>query len=176
MTLTFRSVLFFFYLTPLAIANDLATVDFVDLDKYVGRWYEIARYPFSQQAGCHNTLAEYSKNDDGTITVKNSCRKGSFTGPESVAMGKARVTDAQTQAKLEVKFFFLAPWSDYWVIQRGAQYEYAVVSQPSRRYLWILSRTPAMEPSVYGNILRELEVNGFNLSRLEKTPQDWGRL
>lgn len=156
-----------------ADGNPVEAVKYVDLTRYVGTWYEIARFPFSQQTGCHNTTATYSLNEDQTIKVTNRCLKGSFEGPESVAVAKAKVVDPVSQAKLKVKFFFLAPWADYWVIRLGNNYEYAVVSQPSRRYLWILSRTPVMSPAVYDELVEDLQRNGFDVTKLEKTPQKW---
>lgn len=149
------------------------TVRYVELGRYVGTWFEIARFPFAQQRGCHNTTATYAFNDDGTIKVTNRCRKGSFTGRESVANAKAKVVDKVSNAKLKVKFFFLAPWADYWIIRLDEDYRYAVVSQPSRKYLWILSRTSVMDPVLYDKLVEGLAADGFDVSRLERTPQTW---
>ncbi len=157
----------------LADEKPVEAVKYVDLSRYVGTWYEIARFPFTQQNGCHNTTATYSLNDDETIKVTNRCRKGGFDGPESVAVAKAKVVDPISQAKLKVKFFILAPWADYWVIRLGNEYEYAVVSQPSRKYLWILSRTPTMDTHSYDEIVKSLREDGFDTTRLEETPQKW---
>lgn len=166
---------FLVLVSPFSLADDkpVEAVKYVDLQRYAGTWYEIARFPFTQQNGCHNTTATYTLNDDGTVKVTNRCRKGGFDGPESVAVAKAKVADPVSQAKLKVKFFFLAPWADYWVIRLGDDYEYAVVSQPSRKYLWILSRTPQMEATRYDEIVKGLQEDGFNMTRLEKTPQKW---
>lgn len=151
----------------------LDTVDYVDLSRYTGTWYEIARFPFGQQEGCYNTTANYQRNQDGTIKVTNRCRKGGFSGPESVAVAKAKVVDKTTNAKLKVKFFILAPWADYWIIRLGENYEYAVVSQPNRKFLWILSRTPQMDPAQYEDIVESLKADQFPVERLQKTPQQW---
>ncbi len=167
-TLMFTSISF-----SLAEEKPVEVVKQVDLQRYAGTWYEIARFPFTQQNGCHNTTATYTLRDNETVKVTNRCRKGGFDGPESVAVAKAKVTDPVSQAKLKVKFFFLAPWADYWVIRLGEDYEYAVVSQPSRKYLWILSRTPVMEAQSYDGIVRSLQDDGFDTTRLEKTPQKW---
>ncbi len=163
-------------LSTMGFSTGVTTVGHVDLEKYLGRWYEIARFPFKQQEGCHNTVAEYSKNEDGTIQVKNHCQKGSFKAPESIAIGTAHVVDAASNAKLKVRFFELGPWGDYWVIRLGEHYEYAVVSQPSQKFLWILSRTPSMNRALYNDIVGDLNANGFDTSLLEKTPQDWSGL
>ena len=147
-----------------------AVVPQVDLNRYMGVWYEIARFPFQVQEGCFATTATYALRPDGTVSVLNQCRKGSFEGQLSTAEGTARVVDATTNAKLTVTFFW--PFSgDYWIIDLGKDYEYAVVSVPSRQYLWILSRTPVLSEGVYNTILERLSGQGFDVRRLVKTPQ-----
>lgn len=148
----------------------LRTVPKVDLDRYLGKWYEIASFPQSFQRGCTATTAEYHRRSDGAIDVLNRCRKGSLDGPEKVARGRARVDDKATHAKLKVSFFG-SFWGDYWVIELGASYEYAVVGHPSRDYLWILSRTPTMEAGVYNDILARLMAHGYDVTRLRRTLQ-----
>lgn len=148
----------------------LPTVPSVDLERYLGTWYEIASYPQSFQEGCTGTTANYSREEDGTIKVVNRCRKGSLSGPEDVAEGKARVVDQASGAKLEVSFF--RPfWGDYWIIELGENYEYAVVGHPSRDYLWILARQPALPPRVYQEILSHVETMGYDPERLQRTVQ-----
>ena len=100
----------------------------------------------------------------------NRCRKGSLAGKEDSAKGLARVVDQTTNAKLEVSFF--RPfWGDYWIIDLGANYEYAVVGHPSRDYLWILSRAKTMDSTVYQGILGRLREQGYQVERLNRTPQ-----
>ena len=148
----------------------LQTVAQVDLDRYLGTWYEIANFPQSFQKGCTATTANYALRDDGEIDVVNACRKDSVEGPEKVARGRARVVDTSTNAKLEVSFF--RPfWGDYWVIDLGADYEYAVVGHPSRDYLWILARQPTMEHHVYDAIVARLAGMGYETGRLVRTVQ-----
>lgn len=148
----------------------LETVPKVELNRYLGSWFEIASFPQSFQRGCTGTQATYSLKDNGEIEVKNRCNKDSLDGPESIAIGRARVTDTTTNARLEVSFF--GPfWAPYWVIQLGDAYEYAVVGHPSRDYLWILSRRPTMDPEVYAGIISKLEAVGYEVGRLEKTVQ-----
>jgi apolipoprotein D and lipocalin family protein len=148
----------------------LETVSKVDLNRYVGTWYEIASYPQSFQKGCTGTTATYTLRDDGQIDVLNECRKGSLDGKEDSARGRARVVDRDTNAKLEVSFF--RPfWGDYWIIDLGPNYEYAVIGHPSRDYLWILSRTPTLDETTYEGISSRLEEKGYPLGRLEKTIQ-----
>ncbi|MGB8331949.1 MAG: lipocalin family protein [Polyangiales bacterium] len=148
----------------------LKTVSQVDLKRYLGTWYEIASYPQPFQKGCTHTTATYSPREDGQINVLNQCRNSSGKGKKDVAHGRARVVDRETNAKLEVSFF--GPfWGDYWIIDLGSDYEYAVVGHPSRDYLWILSRTPTMDEVTYDGILNRLAEMGYPLDRLVKTEQ-----
>ena len=149
---------------------ELETVKKVELSRYLGTWYEIASFPQSFQRDCTATSANYSLRADGEVDVLNRCRKGSLTGAEDSAHGRARVVDSSTNAKLEVSFF--RPfWGDYWVIALGPDYEYAVVGHPSRDYLWILSRTPAMDQAAYAAILGRLKAHGYEVDRLQRTLQ-----
>ncbi len=146
------------------------TVNHVDINRYLGTWYEIASYPQRFQEGCTGTTATYSLRSDGTIDVVNRCRENSLDGEERVAEGEARVVDSSTNAKLEVSFF--GPfWGDYWILALGENYEYAVVGHPDRDYLWILSRTPTMSPAVYNQVVRYVETIGFDRHRLRRTVQ-----
>ena len=123
----------------------LSTVESVDIDRYLGRWYEIARFPNSFEEGCEGVTAEYELRNDGLISVVNTCRKGATDGKAKVAKGRARVADETTNAKLEVSFF--GPfWGDYWILYLAEDYSLSLVGEPSGRYLWILSRTPEISP------------------------------
>lgn len=140
-------------------------VGHVDLPRYMGRWYEIARNPTRFQGpDCINATATYSLREDGTVEVVNECAR-----PEGccgkVAHGVARVVDPATNAKLKVSFF--RPFTgDYWIVDLDADYRYAVVSEPRRRYLWILSREPEMDPETYADIIERLSIRGFDTNRL----------
>ncbi len=148
----------------------LTTVEHVDLQRYLGTWYEIASFPQRFQRGCTATTATYAMRADGQIDVVNRCRKGSLDGPVKEAHGRARVVDPASNAKLEVSFFWPF-WGDYWIIDLGADYDYAVVGHPSRDYLWILSRKPTMDAELYASIVRRLEAQGYETDRLQKTTQ-----
>ncbi|MBL8921432.1 MAG: lipocalin family protein [Myxococcaceae bacterium] len=148
----------------------LKTVERVELTRYLGTWYEIASFPQSFQKGCTATTANYALREDGEIDVTNRCRKGALDGPESVATGRARVVDPKSNARLEVSFF--RPfWGPYWVIDLEPDYAFAVVGHPGRDFLWILSRTPTLEPTVYDGILQRLQAQGYETGRLVKTAQ-----
>lgn len=143
----------------------------VDISRYAGTWYEIAKYPNRFQKGCVATSATYTVLPGGrAVEVVNRCRNGSLDGPERSIKGKARVVDEETNARLKVTFFW--PFSgDYWIIALGPEYEYAVVASPNRKYLWVLSRTPRMDAHVYERILESVRTQHFDPSRLERTPQ-----
>jgi apolipoprotein D and lipocalin family protein len=148
--------------------QNLETVANVDLNKYLGKWYEIASFPQSFQKGCHCTTAEYSLSDNGVVIVENRCNKGSITGKESYIKGKAFVEANSGNAKLKVQFFW--PFKGkYWIIDLADDYSYAVIGHPNRKYLWILSRTSKMDEKIYQEILSRISEKGFDLSKLLKT-------
>jgi apolipoprotein D and lipocalin family protein len=148
----------------------LTTVEKVEVSRYLGTWYEIASFPQSFQKDCNGTTANYTLRDDGELRVENRCRKKSLDGPEDVAVGRARVVDTTSNAKLEVSFF--RPfWGDYWIIDLAEDYSYAVVGHPGRDYLWILARTPTLPDDVYQGILARLEAKAYPLDRLNRTAQ-----
>jgi apolipoprotein D and lipocalin family protein len=153
--------------TPLPVT----AVDQVDLDRYCGTWYEIARLPNSFERKCDcNATAEYSKLSDGNLRVVNRCRK--FDGNIASAQGIAREEDRNgLNAKFKVRF---APswlgwipfvWVSYWVIDLAPDYSYAVVGEPSRRYLWILSRTPNMSRTTCDAIFGRLKNMGYDTDK-----------
>jgi apolipoprotein D and lipocalin family protein len=150
----------------------LRTVERVDLQRYMGRWYEIATIPMSFQKGCVGVTANYSLRPDGDVDVVNTCRKETLDGPERQATAKAWSVDP-SNAKLVVRFFW--PFTgDYWIIDLDPEYRWAVVGHPSRKYLWILSRTPRMDDATYEGILSRLREQAYDLSLLVKTPQPAG--
>lgn len=149
----------------------LEVVAQLDLDRYMGTWYEIASYPQRFQRGCVATQAHYALRDDGRIAVANECRDGSFEGALRRAEGVAWIADAgDSPAKLEVQFFW--PFrGDYWIIEIGPSYEYAVIGHPTREYLWILARTPQLDAEIYAQLLERIAAHGYSLDPLQRTPQ-----
>lgn len=151
-------------------AQTLQTVQHVDLKKYSGKWYEIASFPQRFQKGCNCTTAEYTLTDKGYVIVENRCNKGSVTGKQSYIKGKAFVDKNSGNAKLKVQFFW--PFkAKYWIIDLASDYNYAVVSHPNMKYLWILSRTPKMDNEIYQHIISSLKEKGFDLNKLQRTTQ-----
>jgi apolipoprotein D and lipocalin family protein len=150
--------------------NPPQTVKNVDLTKYTGKWYEIAAYPNKFEKGCSCTTAEYSLSDKGHIIVKNRCLKKD-KGEWSETTGKAFPVKGSQNAKLKVQFFW--PFKgDYWIIDLSPDYEWAVVSDPKREYLWILSREKEMPEETYQHILAKLQERGFDIKNLQKTLQN----
>jgi apolipoprotein D and lipocalin family protein len=159
-----------FMTTATMHAQDLETVPYVDLNRYTGKWYEIASYPQRFQKGCHCTTAEYTLSDKGYMIVENRCNRDSVNGKQSYIKGKAFVQKDSGNAKLFVQFFW--PFkAKYWIIDLADDYSYAVVSHPNKEYLWILSRTSIMDDAVYQQIIARLNSKGFDLSRLRMTVQ-----
>jgi len=157
-------------------AAPVRTVAVVDLQRYAGDWFEIARYPNRFQTQCAGDVrASYARRADGLIDVTNSCRT---TDNRTVnARGLARVVDSTSNARLKVRFapawLALLPfvWGDYWVIGLASDYSWAVVGSPDRKYLWILSRTPSLDAARRAAALAVVRENGFDVERLKDTPQ-----
>ncbi len=154
-----------------ASVTELQTVPKVDVDKYMGTWYEISSFPQRFQQDCYCTMAEYRFNDQkGYVEVLNSCRKYSPTGVIDTAKGKAFVTDKETNAKLKVQFFW--PFKGkYWIIALADDYSYAMVGHPNREYLWILNRMPQMEEAQYKELVGIAAKLGFDTRLLQRTDQ-----
>ena len=151
-------------------SQTLQTVSEVDLKKYSGKWYEIASFPQTFQKGCHCTTAEYTLTDKDYVIVENRCNRDSLNGKSSYIKGKAFVEKNSGNAKLKVQFFW--PFKGkYWIIDLADDYSYAVVGHPNRKYLWILSRTSKVDDQIYAGIIARLKQNGFDLSKIQLTPQ-----
>ena len=150
------------------------TVPSVDLDRYAGLWYEIARYPNGFERNCTGVTAEYGLNSDGTVSVTNTCFKGSLDGEKTVAEGKARIVEGSGNSKLKVKF---APaWvpfaeGDYWVLALEPDYSAALVGSPDGKYLWILSSTAQLAGKTLARLKTRAEELGYETAPLEMTLQ-----
>lgn len=148
----------------------LVTVSQLDLERYMGKWYEIARLPHPFQKGCEATQAMYSVRADGQIDVTNSCHKNAVNGPVSSVRGRARRPSSALPGQLEVSFF--RPfWSAYYVLSLAPDYGYAVVGHPSRKYAWILCRDRHMTPATLAPLVALLNADGFDTTKLIFTTQ-----
>jgi apolipoprotein D and lipocalin family protein len=150
---------------------DNTVVNELDVQKYLGTWYEIARYDHSFERGLVGVTANYSMHDDGKIKVKNSGYKNSLDGKFSQAVGKAKILDPVNKpAKLKVSFFLFF-YGDYYVMELDKDYQWAVIGSSSDKFLWILSRKPKMEKELYSELLERLKKRGYNVSKLIKVEQ-----
>ncbi len=147
----------------------LPTVQKVDIQKYLGKWYEIARFEHYFEKDCKNVSANYSINEDSSIKVLNSCEDIN-SGEKKVAEGIAYADDPNN-TRLKVSFF--RPfYGDYWILELDDEYKYALVGEPSREYLWILSREKTIDKSLKDTLLKKAQSLGFDTSKLLWTVQD----
>lgn len=155
-----------------ATANGLPNrpVNAVDLDRYTGQWHEIAHLPMYFQRKCvDNITATYTPNPDGTIKVHNACR--SKDGSMDASDGVAKKVSGQSGA-LKVRFapawlsWIPAVWADYWIVELDPDYQWAVVGSPSKKYMWVLSRTPAMKRALFDQIKARADQRGYPVEKL----------
>jgi apolipoprotein D and lipocalin family protein len=172
-------ILFLFLFTEVGAENTVKdvpqTVPQVDLQKYAGLWYEIAKIPNRFQKKCAgHTTAEYTLRDDNKIKVVNRCVKED--GSVEEIEGIAKVVDPVSQTRLKVSFFrplgISLFWGDYWIIGLGQDYEYAIVGTPNRKYGWILSRKPQLSKDKLEDIFQQLREQGYRPEDFQMTPQD----
>lgn len=160
--------------------QSLRTVPSVDLKRYAGRWYEIARLPNKfedkKDRACGHVTAEYVLRDDGKIRVRNRCVYQD--GKVEIARGVARVTDKKTSARLEINFaprilgIFPFVWGDYNIIELAPDYSYALVGNLDRQGLWVLARAPQLDEATYKRLLEVAAQQGFDARRVTRTNQD----
>lgn len=177
-SLFFKLVLSSFTLAAMANEGELRTIPTLDVPRYMGTWYEIAKYPNRFQKKCvKDTVAEYQLLTDGSVRVTNRCTKDN--GEVDVAVGAGRQVGEARSPKLQVRFapewlsFIPMVWGDYWVIDLDPEYQLVAVSEPKREYLWVLARTPTVNPRAYEELVARLEKKGFDgrkivLTRHEK--------
>ena len=158
---------------PLPPVSTIATLD---VPRYMGTWYEVAKFPNRFQAKCvANTRARYLAQTDGSVQVLNSCVTAD--GSTIDALGRAIQVGATTSPKLQVRFapawlsWLPQVWGDYWVIDLDADYQLAAVSDSKREYLWVLSRTPQINDKAYGALMERLKAQHFEVEKLERTTQ-----
>ena len=149
---------------------DKTTVKELDLNRYLGTWYEIARFPHSFEKNMVGVTATYSLRDDGKIRVLNQGYKNTLNGELSVAEGKAKIPDPSEPGKLKVSFFWIF-YGDYNVLELDENYQYVMIGSSTDKYFWILSRTPQMYPEIYEMLLDKARKRGYNLDKLVKVQQ-----
>ena len=149
---------------------DTRTTGSLDIEKYLGTWYEIARFPHSFEKGLVGVTATYSKRKDGKIRVVNQGYKGSLDGKLSRAEGKAKIPDPEDPTRLKVSFFLFF-YGDYFVLELDKDYQWAMIGSSNPNFFWILSRTPQMDTDVYNMLLANARERGYDLEPLIKVDQ-----
>lgn len=141
----------------------------VDLERYLGKWFELARHENRFEKGLDGCTADYALRKDGEIQIVNRGRRGGPRGEEQVARARAVIADEETNAKLRVSFFGPFYTGDYWVLDHGDDYEWAIVGEPSGRYLWVLAREAHPAPAAAEAILKRVEALGYDRWALRPT-------
>lgn len=149
---------------------DTSTVSELDIDRYLGTWYEIARYPHRFEKDLQGVTATYSYREDGKIKVVNQGYKGSLSGEKTQAIGKAKINKKGGPGKLKVSFFWIF-YADYYVMELDPDYQWALIGSSSDKYLWILARTPQLPDTTYQQILEKARERGYDLTNLQKVDQ-----
>ncbi len=144
---------------------DKTTVKTLDIERYMGKWYEIARFDHKFERGKVGVTVNYSLNDDGTILVVNSGYNGSLNGELETAIGKAKQPNPKYPGELKVSFFWTF-YAQYSILELADDYSYALVGSSSDKYLWILSRTPQMSQDSLNMLLQSAEDRGYDTSKL----------
>ena len=153
---------------PVAGAGPSPPTRAVDLPRYLGRWYEIARTPnrFEKGDGCEGATADYAQDAKGDMTVVQTCHKGSANGAESVYRASARILDPGVNARFKLTFYLFLS-KEYWVLDYARDYQWAIVGDPSGRFVWLLSRTPAVSAGVRADMLHRAQALGYDLRQLD---------
>jgi apolipoprotein D and lipocalin family protein len=141
----------------------------VDLGRYLGRWYEFARYENGFERGCEAVTADYATREDALIDITNSCHKGTVNGPLDVSRGRAKVVVGSENTKLKVSFFGPFFFGDYWILDHADDYSWSIVGEPSGRYLWILTREPKPALSARNALIERVRALGYDISMLRMT-------
>ncbi|TKG94757.1 lipocalin [Puteibacter caeruleilacunae] len=150
---------------------DNSVVKRLDINRYLGRWYEIARYDHKFERGLVGVTADYSLRKDGKIKVINSGYRNTLDGSLSQAEGKAKIPDPINHpARLKVSFFLFF-YGDYLVLELDEDYQWAIIGSSSDKYLWILSRTPQISDPLYQKLLTKIQRRGYDTSKLLKIEQ-----
>lgn len=152
---------------------DKTVVKEFDIEKYLGKWYEIARYDHKFERGLVGVTATYSFREDGKIEVVNAGYKEKLAGEKSEAIGKAKIPNPNVPAKLKVSFFWFF-YADYFILELDQEYQWAVIGSKSDKYLWVLSRSPQMDENLYNEILNKISNRGYDIDKLIRVNQFLG--
>ena len=153
-------------------ASELPTVDYVDLDRFMGDWYVIANIPTFLEKGAHNAVENYALNDDGTIATTFTFNKDSFDGKRKEHNPKGFITNTETNAVWGMRFVWPIK-ADYRVIYLDEDYSVTIIGRNKRDYVWIMAREPQISDSVYSELVDVVAEAGYDISKIEPVPQQW---
>lgn len=167
-----RILLLLIPLLLMGCSRNHETVPRVDLERFMGDWYVIAILPNFIEKNAVNSIESYTLQDDGTIGITYSFRKGSPSGKQKVMHPRAKIYNTQSNAEWRVQF--IRPfWAAYLVIDLAEDYRYTVIGVPNRKWLWIMSRSPELSEEDYSGIIGRLKSYGYNTEKIMKIPQVW---
>ena len=150
----------------------MKTVDYVDLERFMGDWYVIANIPTFLEKGAHNAIENYALNDDGTIATTFTFHADSFDGKLKTYTPKGFITDTQTNALWGMRFIWPIK-ADYRIIYLDDDYSMTIIGRQKRDFVWIMARQPEISDSDYDRLLGIVESFGYDLSKVERVPQRW---
>ncbi len=151
---------------------DMDTVDYVDLERFMGDWYVIANIPTFLEKGAHNAVENYALNGDGTIATTFTFRDGSFDGDEKEYTPKGFITDTDSNAIWGMRFVWPIK-ADYRIVYLDEEYQQTIIARKQRDYVWVMARTPKIDDADYDRLVAKIESIGYDSSKLEKVPQQW---
>ncbi len=176
---SFRRFSNFIFLTLLMAASacstqptELAPVDSVDLDRFMGRWYVIANIPTFLEKGAHNAVESYARNEDGTIATTFTFRDGGFDGKLKEYNPKGFVRDDPSNAVWGMRFIWPIK-ADYRIVYLSDDYGETIIGRNKRDFVWLMARTPSIPEAEYAELVRRIEEMGYDSSKLQKVPQRW---
>ena len=151
---------------------EMKTVDYVDLERFMGDWYVIANIPTFLEKGAHNAVENYALNDDGTIATTFTFRAKSFDGKEKKYTPKGFITDTQTNALWGMRFIWPIK-ADYRIVYLDDEYSMTIIGRQKRDFVWIMARQPEISDSDYERLMGIVESLGYDMSKVERVPQRW---
>jgi apolipoprotein D and lipocalin family protein len=151
---------------------EMETVDYVDLERFMGDWYVIANIPTFLEKGAHNAIERYELNDDGTIATTFTFRDGSFDGEEKQYNPKGFVRDTESNAIWGMRFIWPIK-ADYRIVYLDDNYSQTIIGRQKRDFVWVMAREPVISESEYQMLLGVVESLGYDVSRVERVPQKW---
>ena len=150
----------------------MKTVDYVDIPKFMGKWYVIANIPTFIEKGAHNAIEQYTLDDDGTIATTFTYYDGGFDGELKTMRPRGFIKDSQTNALWGMQFIWPIK-ADYRIVFLDEDYQNTVIARKQRDYVWIMSRKPLMDDAAYDKLKTFIQSLGYDIAKLEKVPQYW---